>query len=96
MGWLKLGWEEDCTVFWTLHPQYRNISSGDAAFLISAGGISNTIGRDVVTNLVALAYLLYPRLVGGWLSDQRWTHPLVITLVALIAGVVPSFVIPWY
>jgi len=59
--------------------KYRNISSGDAAFLISAGGISNTIGR----------------LVGGWLSDQRWTHPLVITLVALIAGVVPSFVIPW-
>ena len=25
--------------------QYRNVSSGDAAFLISAGGISNTIGR---------------------------------------------------
>jgi MFS family permease len=35
-------------------------------------------------------------LVGGWLSDQHWTHPLIITLVALIAGIIPSFVLPWY
>eukprot|EP00092_Neocalanus_flemingeri_P022081 GFUD01023950.1.p1 GENE.GFUD01023950.1~~GFUD01023950.1.p1 ORF type:complete len:442 (-),score=61.43 GFUD01023950.1:20-1345(-) len=59
--------------------KYRNISSGDAAFLISAGGISNTIGR----------------LVGGWLSDQSWTHPILITVVSLILAIIPSFVLPW-
>ena len=39
-----------------LHPQSRDILPGDAAFLISAGGISNTLGR----------------LLGGWLSDKHW------------------------
>ena len=37
-------------------PQSRDILPGDAAFLISAGGISNTLGR----------------LLGGWLSDKHW------------------------
>jgi len=59
--------------------KYRNITPGDAAFLISAGGISNTIGR----------------FVGGWLSGQSWTHPLGITLMAVTAAVIPSFVLPW-
>ena len=72
------------------------MSSGDAAFLISAGGISNTIGRQVQSCAVTHSNVSHLRLVGGWLSDQHWTHPLIITLVALIAGVVPSFVLPWY
>jgi len=55
------------------------ISAGDAAFLISAGGISNTLGR----------------FAGGWLSDQSWTHPLYLTLVAIGAAAVPAFVLPW-
>ena len=72
------------------------MSSGDAAFLISAGGISNTLGRKVQSCDVTHSNFSHLRLVGGWLSDQDWTHPLIITLVALIAGIVPSFVLPWY
>ena len=75
---------------------YHNMSSGDAAFLISAGGTSNTIGRKVKSCDVTQYNFSHLRLVGGWLSDQPWTHPLIITLVSLIAGIVPSFVLPWY
>lgn len=55
------------------------VSPGDAAFLISAAGITNTIGR----------------FFSGWLSDQPWTHPLYLTLMAITAAVLPAFVLPW-
>jgi len=59
--------------------KFAGVSSGDAAFLISAGGISNTVGR----------------FSGGWLSDQPWSHPLYLTLAAISAAAIPSFILPW-
>jgi len=57
----------------------HNILPGDAAFLISAGGISNTLGR----------------ILGGWLSDKHWApKPLHLSLVAIAAAALPSFVLP--
>merc|ERR1712156_990804 len=40
--------------------KFVGISSRNAAFLISAGGISNTVGRCL----------------GGWLSDISWINPI--------------------
>ena len=54
--------------------QYRHVSPGDAAFLISVGGISNTIGR----------------LTGGWLSDLPQLHPLALDLVIVTIACVPT------
>lgn len=57
----------------------RDILPGDAAFLISAGGISNTLGR----------------LLGGWLSDKHWApKPLHLSLAAILAASLPSFILP--
>jgi len=56
----------------------ENIQPGDVAFLISVGGISNTLGR----------------LVGGWLSDLPWTHPVYIVLVSVTLSIVPSLLLP--
>jgi MFS family permease len=55
------------------------ILPGDAAFIISVGGISNTLGR----------------LLGGWLSDKRWApKALHLALVAILAAAIPSFILP--
>merc|ERR1719245_1224487 len=56
----------------------RNISSSDAAFLISAGGISNTFGR----------------FLGGWLCDLPCFHPFMVLLGSVVVSLVPSFSIP--
>jgi len=59
--------------------QSSNISSADAAFLISGGGISNMLGR----------------LAGGWLCDFNSLHPLSIILVAITMSCPPSFMLTW-
>lgn len=56
----------------------RNISASDAAFLISAGGISNTFGR----------------FLGGWLCDIPFVHPFMILLTSVVVSLIPSFTIP--
>jgi len=57
----------------------HNILPGDAAFLISVGGISNTLGR----------------LLGGWLSDKHWApKPLHLSLAGILAAALPSFILP--
>jgi len=56
----------------------RNISASDAAFLISAGGISNTVGR----------------FLGGWLCDIPFVHPFMILLASVVVSLIPSFTIP--
>ena len=53
------------------------MSAGDAAFLISAGGMSNTMGR----------------LAGGWMSDLPQLQPLTITVMCLAAAAVPAMLI---
>ena len=45
-----------------------------AALLISAGGISNTLGR----------------LLGGWMSDHPRLHPLAVTLVTILLCTAPT------
>jgi len=57
----------------------RNVSSADAAFLISSGGISNMLGR----------------LSGGWLCDFDGLHPLSIIMVAITLSSVPAFLLTW-
>ena len=73
--------------------QDAGVSPADAAFLISAAGITNTIGRLVL--LIYSFLTMLARFFGGWLSDQPWTHPLYLTLMAITAAVLPSFVLPW-
>jgi len=52
---------------------------GNAAFLISVGGICNTVGR----------------FVGGAISDLSWVQPLHLTCLTLTASLIPAFVIPF-
>jgi len=56
----------------------RNISAADSAFLISAGGISNTFGR----------------FLGGYLCDQPAFHPLYLTFISILLNAVPALIIP--
>ena len=75
--------------------QSRGVSGGDAAFLVSVGGLCNTVGR----------------LVGGaarwgsyctqWIdnpalppSDLQTVRPLHLTLVSLATCLLPSVVLP--
>ena len=54
------------------------LDSGDAAFLISVGGISNTLGRwermkmKSETTRANNDCKSHFRLLGGWLSDKHW------------------------
>ena len=59
--------------------QSQGVSAGDAAFLISVGGISNTIGR----------------LVGGAVSDWPRPSPLNLTIASLSLALLPSFALPF-
>jgi len=59
--------------------KYHHISAGDSAFLISAGGICNTLGR----------------LTGGWLSDHPSLHPLSLTVICLSLATVPALLLPF-
>ena len=45
------------------------LSAGDASFLISVVGISNTVGR----------------IFSGWLADLKWTSALGITVTMAVA-----------
>merc|ERR1711892_567895 len=56
----------------------RGISSENAAFLISAAGISSTAGR----------------ILAGLLSDQKILHPMSLTLVATLSAAIAVFLIP--
>ena len=55
------------------------MSDGDAAFVISVGGISNTIGI----------------LDGGVVSERSQPSPLILIVVSLTVALVPSFVLPF-
>ncbi|KAJ8307941.1 hypothetical protein KUTeg_014510 [Tegillarca granosa] len=57
-----------------------NISSNDAAFLISMIGISNTLSRILV----------------GFVSDQPWADCLLINNISLIIGGMATFFVPFY
>ena len=53
----------------------HGVTRTQAAYIISATGISSTIGR----------------LVSGWLCDRSWLHPLSLSSVALLTVVIPLF-----
>jgi len=55
------------------------VSSKDAAFLISAAGISSSVGR----------------ISSGWICDKPWCDPIVLTTVAVLTAALPSFLFPW-
>ena len=55
------------------------VSSEDAAFLISAAGISSSVGR----------------ILSGWLCDQPWCNPIVLTTAAVSSAALPSLLLPW-
>jgi len=57
----------------------HGVPAGHAAFLISAAGVSNILGR----------------LLSGWISDRRWVHPLHLTLAVTAMASVPIFLLPW-
>ena len=55
------------------------VSSKDAAFLISAAGISSSVGR----------------ILSGWLCDKPWCNPIVLTTAAVSSASLPSLLLPW-
>jgi len=55
------------------------VSSNDAAFLISAAGISSSVGR----------------ILSGWLCDQHWCNPIVVTMAAVAAAALPCLLLPY-
>jgi MFS family permease len=57
----------------------RGVPPAHAAFLISAAGVSNTLGR----------------VLSGWISDRRSVHPLHLTLAVTGLATVPIFILPW-
>ena len=54
--------------------QSQGVSAPNAAFLISVGGICNTVGR----------------FVGGAISDLSWVQPLHLTCLTLTASLVST------
>ena len=59
--------------FYDIHfDQSQGVSAPNAAFLISVGGICNTVGR----------------FVGGAISDLSWVQPLHLTCLTLAASLV--------
>ena len=62
--------------FYDIHfEQSQGVSAPNAAFLISVGGICNTVGR----------------FVGGAISDLSWVQPLHLTCLTLAASLVSTF-----
>jgi len=55
----------------------RGISQVNAAYLISAAGLSSTVGR----------------VVAGWVCDQDWLHPGMITMFANAGAGVSAFLL---
>ena len=60
--------------------QSQGVSAPNAAFLISVGGICNTVGR----------------FVGGAISDLSWVQPLHLTCLTLAASLVNHSIIHYY
>ena len=62
----------------------QGIGAQDAAFLISAAGISSTVRMKNFKNFQKRRRLLHQvgRVVAGLLCDQRHLHPMTITLIA--------------
>ena len=54
------------------------VSSEKAAFLISAAGISSSVGR----------------IISGWLCDKTWCDPIVLTLFAIFSAAIPPLILP--
>ena len=53
----------------------RGLTKSQAAYVISASGISSTVGR----------------VVAGWLCDKSWLHPLSLTSLTITAVLPPLF-----
>ena len=58
--------------------QSAGVSAADAAFLISAAGISSSAGR----------------ILSGWLCDRPWCDPILLTTAAVSSAALPSFLFP--
>ena len=57
----------------------RGVPAAQAAFLISAAGVSNTLGR----------------VLSGWISDRQWIHPLHLTMAVTSMATIPILILPW-
>jgi len=57
----------------------RGVPAAQAAFLISAAGVSNTLGR----------------VLSGWISDKQWIHPLHLTMAVTSIATIPILILPW-
>ena len=62
----------------------KGIGAQDAAFLISAAGISSTVGSTIfiISSFKDDDLAQVGRVVAGLLCDQRRLHPMTITLMA--------------
>ncbi|XP_013399564.1 monocarboxylate transporter 13 [Lingula anatina] len=60
------------------YAQSVGVPGGDAVFLLSIIGISNTVGR----------------IASGWVCDHAWANSLVISNVALIVGGTATMLVP--
>ena len=61
----------------------KGIGAQDAAFLISAAGISSTVGSTIfIISSFKDDLAQVGRVVAGLLCDQRRLHPMTITLMA--------------
>ena len=62
----------------------KGIGAQDAAFLISAAGISSTVGSAIfiISSFKDDDLAQVGRVVAGLLCDQRRLHPMTITLMA--------------
>ena len=75
--------------------QSRGVSGGDAAFLVSAGGLCNTLGRLVGGAARWGQYYIQEKddpAVSP--SDHQTVRPLHLTLVSLATCLLPSVVLP--
>jgi len=58
---------------------YSGVSLEDASFLISAMGISSSLGR----------------IFSGWLCDKSWCNPMVLTACMVSLSSLPPLLFPW-
>ena len=58
---------------------YSGVSLEDASFLISAMGISSSLGR----------------IFSGWLCDRAWCNPVVLTAIMVAMASLPPLLFPW-
>jgi len=58
---------------------FAGIATEDAAFLVAVMGITSSVGR----------------LLSGWVCDQTWCNPILLTSVMVMAAAVPPLAFPW-